>query len=257
MEIYTELQHHRIFIYRVRHISTVGLMSIPSATNLIDEAIRLNPSADVNAIHSMAYKLMIRYRAGYYERKVDAFLAELDLEPEVRDRIKRKMLEPVVAKGVLYSNFMEEASRRVSQTFQVISGNIAELCVERELMRVGLKKDLHYKRKIERTDIIVYFPNRHMQKTKHRVEVKNVKLRERGTRGLAFDGDSLFGFFDDPSEFTQSNVQVIEENCLKTDGYCYLPPSTLERIRNAGSRFRSNARFGKDMLYFVQNGNLP
>jgi len=233
------------------------LMSIPSAANLVNEAVCLSPSADVNFIHSKTYELMIRYRARYYEQKVDAFLDQLGLEPEVRDKIKRKMLEPVVAEGVPYSNFMEEASRRVSQTFQVISGNIAELCAERELMRVGLRKDLHYKRKIERTDIIVYSPSFLMQKIKHRVEVKNVKLRERGTRGLAFDGDSLFGFFDDPSEFTQSNIQVIDEYCLKTGGYCYLPPVTLEKIKNAGSRFRSNVLFGNDMFYFVQNGTLP
>jgi len=232
-------------------------MSIPSATDLISEVVRLNPSADVNAIHSMAYKLMIHYRARYYEQKVDTFLAQLNLEPSVRDRIKEKMLQPVIAGGIEYSNFMEEASRRVSQTFQVISGNIAELCAEKELIKVGLKKDLHYKRKVERADITVYSPSFQVQKAKHRVEVKNVKLRERGTRGLAFDGDSLFGFFNDPSEFTQSNVQIINSYCLKTGGYCYLPPTTLEKIKNVGSRFRSNVLFGDDMLYFVQKGALP
>jgi len=232
-------------------------MAIPSARELVEEAVRLNPSADVNTIHRRTYELMIRYRSEYYERKVDAFLSQLNLEPELRDRIKRKMLEPVVVGDVEYSNFMEEASRRVSQTFQVVSGNIAELCAERELIRVGLRKNVHYKRRIERTDIIVYFPNVQKQRAKHRVEVKNVKLRERATRGLAFDGDSLFGFFNDPSEFTKSNVQIIDEYCTRTGGYCYVPPETMEKMRIVGSRFRSNILFGRDMLHFVENGVLP
>jgi len=229
-------------------------MSIPSAKDLVEEAVRLNPAADVNAVHGRTYELMVLYRERYYECKVDAFLAKLDLEPDLLERIKGKMLEPVVAEGVEYSNFMEEASRRVSQTFQVVSGNIAELCAERELERVGLIRDLHYRRKIERTDFIVYSPDIRNVRARHRVEVKNVKLRERGTRGLAFDGDSLFGFFDDPSEFTESNVKVIDEHCTRFNGYCYLPPTTLQKMKNVGLKFRSNTFFGKDMLYFVRNG---
>jgi hypothetical protein len=199
---------------------------------------------------------MILYRERYYERKVDAFLAQLDLEPELREKIKRKMIEPVVAEGVEYSNFMEEASRRVSQTFQVISGNIAELCAERELNRVGLKRDINYRRKIESTDFMIYSPDLRHIRARHRVEVKNVKLRERGTRGLAFDGDSMFGFFDDPSEFTESNVKVIDDHCERVNGYCYIPPATLQGMRIVGSRFRSNISFGEDMLNFVKNGKL-
>lgn len=232
-------------------------LSIPSASDLVEGAIRSDPSADVNAIHRRTYELMIYHRERYYERKVDAFIAQLNLAPELQERIKRKMLEPLVADGVEYSNFMEEASRRVSQTFQVISGNIAELCAERELKRRGMEKDVQYKRRIERTDIIVYSPNFRSNRARHRVEVKNVKLRERGTRGLAFDGDSLFGFFDEPSEFTDSNVQVINDHCTRVGGYCYVPPETLRQIRHAGSRFRSNALFGQDMSHFVQNGELP
>jgi hypothetical protein len=231
-------------------------MSIPSAKELVEEAVRSNPTADINAVHVRTYELMILYRERYYERKVDAFLAQLGLEPELRERIKRKMIEPVISEGVEYSNFMEEASRRVSQTFQVISGNIAELCAERELRRVGLIRDLHYKRKIEGTDFMIYSPNLHHVRVRHRVEVKNVKLRERGTRGLAFDGDSMFGFFDDPSEFTESNVEIIDEYCKRVNGYCYLPPATLRGMRIVGSRFRSNISFGEDMLFFVKNGKL-
>jgi hypothetical protein len=231
-------------------------MSIPSAKDLVEEAVRSNPVADVNAVHGRTYELMVLHKERYYERKVDVFLAKLDLEPELRERIKRKMLEPVVAEGVEYSNFMEEASRRLSQTFQVISGNIAELCAERELERVGLIRDLHYRRKIERTDFMIYSPDIRNVRVRHRVEVKNVKLRERGTRGLAFDGDSMFGFFNDPSEFTESNVKVIDEHCTKFNGYCYLPPATLRKMKIVGSRFRLNTLFGEDMLYFVRNGKL-
>jgi len=232
-------------------------MFIPSAAELVEKAVRLDPSADVNSVHSKTYELMVHFKEEYYERKTNEFLDKLGLEPELREKIKRKMLEPMVADGVSYSNFMEEASRRVSQTFQVVSGNIAELCAERELVRMGLKKDVHYERKVQRTDFIVYFPSLQSMKALHRVEVKNVKLRERGTRGLAFDGDSLFGFFDAPSEFTESNVRIIDEHCEKVRGYCYVPPRTLAQMKTVGSRFRSNVLFGKDMLYFVENGVLP
>ena len=234
--------------------------SIPSARDLVQEAGRSNPSADVNQLHGLTYRLMLEYKKRYYESKVDAFLSRMslaDIPNETRRRLKREMVMPLEANGVEYANFMEEASRRVSQTFQVVSGNIAELCAERELNIVGLRENAHYKRKIERTDIVVYFPNFQNQRGRHRVEVKNVKLRERGTRGLAFDGDSMFGFFDSPSEFTQSNVEVIDTQCSSTRGYCYLPPSTLDQMQYRGNRFRPNTRFAQDVLYFTQNGHLP
>lgn len=152
---------------------------------------------------------------------------------------------------------MEEASRRVSQTFQVISGNLAELCAQRELGRVGLEKDVHFTVKKERTDIIVYHPNIRSSQLKHRVEVKNVKLRERGTRGLGFDGDSLFGFFNDPGEFSRGNVQVIDTFCQNRNGYSYIPPLTLEQMIYRGARFRPNTQFGNDMLAFARTGRIP
>ncbi len=203
---------------------------------------------------------MLNYKRRYYESKVDAFLSRMtltDIPNEMKRRLREEMLEPITADDVEYANFMEEASRRVSQTFQVVSGNIAELCAERELIRIGLRENEHYQRKRERTDIIVYSPNVQNQRAKHRVEVKNVKLRERGTRGLAFDGDSMFGFFDSPSEFTQSNVEVIDSQCLSTRGYCYIPPSTMNQMQYRGSRFRPNTQFAQDMLYFTQHGRLP
>jgi len=238
----------------------VSCTSIPSAKDLVQEAVKSKPSANVNEIHSLTYDLMMNYKRAYYESKVDAFLSRMslvDIPKELKLKLRKEMLKSLEADGVEYANFMEEASRRVSQTFQVISGNIAELCAERELIRVGLKEDVHYKRKIERTDIVVYFPNSQSQKAKHRVEVKNVKLRERGTRGLAFDGDTMFGFFNSPQEFTESNVDVIDKQCAKTRGYCYVPPATLRAMRFKGKRFRDNTQFAEDMLHFVQNGKLP
>lgn len=232
-------------------------MIIPSARDLVREALQENPNVDVNALHEKTFALMVSYRSNYYEGKVDSFLSTLDLEPELRNRIKTKMLEPVVVEEKEYSNFMEEASRRVSQSFQPISGSIAELCAGRELDRAGLVNNVHYTRRKKRTDVIVYHPDIHSARSRHRVEVKNVKIRERATRGLVFDGDSLFGFFDDPLEFTESNVQVIDDFCRKSGGFCYIPPSTLTRMEYRGERFRPNTRFGRDMLYFANNGRIP
>jgi len=230
---------------------------IPSAKDLVRKVLQTDPKADVNILHEKTYQLMINYRSKYYEGKVDSFLSKLDLEPELRDKLKKKMLEPVIADGIEYSNFMEEASRRVSQSFQPLSGKIAELCAERELRNAGLVESVHYTLRKERTDITVYHPDIRSKKKRHRVEVKNVKLRERATRGLAFDGDSLFGFFNDPSEFSESNSKVLEDLCRKTNGYCYMPPSTLEDISYRSNRFKPNTELGRDMAFFVKNGRLP
>lgn len=189
--------------------------SIPSAQALIEEALGLNPNFDVNSLHAEVFNLMVDYRSKYYEASVDSFLSELDLPKELQTKIKRKMLKPVMVGDKEYSNFMEEVSRRVSQAFQPISGNIAELCAERELIRVGLIKNSNYTKKRERTDITVYYPSISRYKAKHRIEVKNVKVRERATRGLLFDGDSLFGFFDDENEFAESNVNKLYFYILK------------------------------------------
>ncbi len=166
------------------------------------------------------------------------------------------MLKPLKGGDIIYSNFMEEASRRISQTFQSISGNIAELCVENELLNAGLKPKLNYERKKEHTDFIVYYPQISNYNKKHRIEVKNVSLRERGARGLKFDGDSMLGFFNDFTEFTSENINLINAHCNKKGGYCYVPP---EIIKNLGSkvkrkRFKSNEIFVDDVREFISTG---
>lgn len=233
---------------------------IPSARDLVREALQRNPGFDINSLHNATYGLMMEYKLKYYESKVDAFLSQFnltDLPTDIRRKLKEKMLEPVSAKGVEYSNFMEEASRRISQSFQPISGKIAELCVQRELKRVGLVEGNHFTIREGRTDITVYYPNARSSRAKHRVEIKNVSLRERAARGLIFDGDSLFGFFNDESEFTRANVEVIDDLCQRTNGYCYLPPATLQIMPYKGRRFRPNTVFGRDMASFASAGKIP
>jgi hypothetical protein len=233
---------------------------IPSARKLVREALGEDSNLDVNSLHRRTYDLMINYRSRYYESKVDAFLSRLsflDLNNDIKRRLKEEMLRPIVVGDKTYSNFMEEASRRVSQSFQPISGKLAELSAQRELDRVGLQENVHYTVREGRTDLTVYHPNVSSGRVNHRIEVKNVKLRERGARGLVFDAESLFGFFDDPGEFTRNNVEVLDDFCQKTNGYCYIPPSTLAEMEYSGSRFRPNTQFGRDMLAFVQNGRIP
>ncbi len=170
--------------------------------------------------------------------------------------IEKELLKPIKVDDIEYSNFMEETSRRISQTFQVLSGNIAELCVERELIKADLKLGVHYNKKAERTDFIIFYPKKDRFKKRHRIEVKNVKLRERGTRSLAFDGDSMIGFFNQPSEFTASNIEIIEKHCKNTGGFCYIPLETLKKIKHKNSRFKSNTEFAKDMKKFVESGAI-
>ena len=247
-------------------------MSIPSSRQLIEEAIQSDPNLDVNALHSRTFELMMHYRSKYYESKVDAFLSRLtllDIPVEIKTKLREEMLRPVIVGEREYSNFMEEASRRVSQTFQVISGNLAELCAQRELERVGLQENINFvvgRKKRLRTDFVIYYRKEsilksYIQKTEssqaqHRVEVKNVKLRERAIRGLGFDGDSMFGFFNDVGELSRGNVDVIDNFCKQRNGYCYIPPTTLEQMTYRGTRFRPNTQFGKDMLAFAQTGRI-
>jgi len=233
------------------------MRTVPSAESILNEALIDNPNVDVNSLHQETFYLMIQYRSKYYERRVNEILSELNLPQEVHERVKRKLLEPIVVGNKEYSNFMEEVSRRVSQAFQPISGKLAELCAQRELERAGLMKDYHFTRRKERTDFIIYYPDLYSFKAKHRVEVKNVSLRERATRGLAFDGDSLFGFFNQLSEFTESNVKVLDALCAKTNGYCYIPPDMLRKIPYAKKCFRPNTQFGSDMAAFAKTGKIP
>ncbi|MHA1579488.1 MAG: hypothetical protein ACTSUQ_07665 [Candidatus Freyarchaeota archaeon] len=216
-----------------------------------------NPNLDVNSLHNETFFLMVRYRSKYYERRVNEILSDLNLPKEIHSKVKKKLLEPVVVEDKQYSNFMEKVSRRVSQAFQPISGYLAELCAQRELERAGLKKDYHFTRRKERTDFLIYYPNSHSPVAKHRVEVKNVKLRERAARGLAFDGDSLFGFFNQLSEFTESIVKILEELCVERKGYCYIPPNILSKISYPTTRFRPNTQFGRDMANFARTGIIP
>lgn len=227
------------------------MVNFPSAQDLVDEALASKPS-DMNVLHLMTWKLMIKYRTNYYKERVDAFLRGTSLKGSELEEVRKKMLEPMTANGVEYSNFMEEASRRISQTFQVISGNLAELCVESELQKLGLKDGIDYVRKKGRTDFSFFY--RKSKAAQHNLEVKNVKLRERGLRGLEFDGDSILGFFDSPEEFTEDTVKRIDAFCTSHKGYCYVPPNTLKAIKYKTTRFKSNLDAPKDMAMFVSTG---
>ena len=88
------------------------------------------------------------------------------------------------------------------------------------------------------------------------MEVKNVKMRERAVRGLGFDGDSLFGFFNDANEFTDDTVKIIDKLCKKSGGFCYIPPTTLKKISTKSKFIRPNTLFGKDMAKFVKGGKI-
>ncbi len=228
----------------------------PTAEELLEEAKTKN-AKDVNSLHYQTWLLMMKHKQDYYNGKVDAFLKNIPLEKKQKEELKEKMLKPVEINDVEYSNFMEEASRRISQAFQVISGNLAEMCIEDALKSEGLVGRQHYLRKKDRADFTFYSPNILNKKAIHRLEVKNVKLRERGVRGLLFDADSMVGFFDSPGEFVESTIKFIDDHCAKNNGYCYLPPKTLEAIETPTKRFKSNLELAKDMKHFVQKGVMP
>lgn len=238
----------------------------PSAQELVEEATKLISGFDINDLHSATYDVMKKYLNEYYKMKVKGFLGRSEikksLDPKMELLLTKEMLKPLMIRDKrgekIYTNFMEEASRRISQTFQVISGNIAELCVEKEVRRQGLKRGLHYLKKNKRSDLTFYYPQVNKSKRNHRVEIKNVKLRERAVRGLSFDGDSLLGFFNDPSEFTQNTINIFDEYCAQSGGYCYVPKEIINAISSklTTKRFRLNTEFAKDMVKFVKTGAI-
>ena len=119
---------------------------ISSADTILREALNIDPNLDVNELHEQAYRLMVLHRAEYYDRRVNEILSTLSLPHEIVKRIKEKLLEPITIGEITYSNFMEEVSRRISQSFQPISGQLAELCAQRELERVGLQEGVKVNR---------------------------------------------------------------------------------------------------------------
>ena len=235
---------------------------LPSAQELLQEAIDQNPKADINTLHEKAYDILLIHKSEYYKGKVDAFLQNIECPPDIKSKLKKKMLEPVSINDVPYSNFMEEASRRISQSIQPTSGRVAERCAGVALEKSGLISGVHFScGHKKRSDIFIHHPNMASNKAEHRIEVKNVKLRERVVRGLSFDGDSLIGFFNDVSEFSPTTISIIDELCIGTNGYFYVPPSILnalhkDKLLSKNTRIKSNTDFGKDMAKFCKTGSI-
>ena len=145
---------------------------LPSAEAIVEEVISHNPDLDVNEIHEQTYVLLDSYRERYYVRRVDELLSSLEIDDTSRRIVKEALLTPIEARGRLYSNFMVEVSRRMSQSVQPVSGKIAEFCVEIELRRAGLKRDRHYALRRERTDFTLYHPSERKATSNHCVEAQ-------------------------------------------------------------------------------------
>jgi hypothetical protein len=236
-------------------------MAILSAKKAFSEALEGFPNVNMNKLHEETYKLIQGQSQQHYEKRVDDFLKQFEFPISSKVMLKRRMLKPVTAGGVLYANFMEEASRRLSQSKQTTSGYIAEWCVHRELENRGLQKNTHFVVRKESSDIIVYYPNIVTAKSRHRIEVKNVKMRERGIRGLMYDGDSIIGFFDEEGEFGSGAASEINQYCSNQGGYAYVSPliyNFLKRNKQlpANPRFKLNTDIGKDMANFCKTGKL-
>ena len=236
-------------------------MSILSAKRAYVEALNEIPSSNMNWLHERAYSFIQKQQRKYYEDKVDAFLNTLKLSSRTKTMLRRKLLQPVTVGEVRYPNFMEEAAKRLNQSTKVTSGRIAEWCVQRELEKKGLRENEHFTIRKEETDIIIYHPHMKRYKKRHRIEVKNVKMRERGIRGLVYDGDSLVGFFDEEGEFGAGTVKKINEYCRKKNGYAYVSPLVYNFLRNnkqltSNTRFKLNTEIGKDMANFCNTGKL-
>jgi len=174
----------------------------PSTETLVKEAYKGLAKADLNNLHSATFKIMMKCKQEYYRKKVKDFLNRTAvsrlLSLKVKASLGKEMLKPLSVsngkKTTEYSNFMEEASRRISQVFQPISGNVAESCIEIKLREIGLKKDLDYKRKYKRSDFTFFYPDFKSFDGIHRAEVKNVALREEVLGGYHSTAIVWWGF---------------------------------------------------------------
>jgi hypothetical protein len=118
---------------------------MPKAIDILSKALSTmgKNRIDINSLHSMTYEIMIKERDRYYNGRVDTILSQINIPDENKKLVKEKLLEPIDVDGKEYSNFMEEVSRRVSQAFQPLSGNLTEHNLERELNKMRLKKNIH------------------------------------------------------------------------------------------------------------------
>jgi hypothetical protein len=236
-------------------------MSILSAKQAYDQALSERPRSDMNWLHGRAYSFIKKQARKHYRHEVDAFLKTLKVSKPVMAVLRRKLLQPVTVNGTDYSNFMEAAVERLKQSNKSTSGRIAERCVQRELEKRRLTENKHFTIRKGGTDITVYHPSMAREKNRHRIEVKNVKMRERGMRGLAYKADSLVGFFDDEREFGANRVREIDEYLRGTNGYAYVSPLVYNFLRKnkqlvSNTRFKLNTEIGKDMANFCKTGKL-
>ena len=214
-----------------------------------------NPD-DILELHAKTYEILKMQKERYYRDRLEELLSDSEITDKDKQKIEKVLLKKVIVNDVEYTNPMEEISIKIRQSVQPLSGSLAELCVEYKIQREGLEEKNDYVKRKDHTDFTIYYKR---DKSKmHRIEVKNVSLRERATRGLKFDGDSLAGFFNQPNEFTEENVSVIDKNLKQTGGYCYIPIETLESIKSKKiERFKDINKLGKDMKYFSLKGVMP
>ena len=235
---------------------------MPATRTIMDDILAKNPNADINRLHSLTWERMQKYRRDYFAKQIDLFLEDIKIPDTAKKAVRKALIKPTIINGVEYENFLIGIGRKMSQSIQPRSGYSAEYCGQIALIQEGLEKDLHFSVRDKRSDLTLFHPDKDNQKKNHRVEVKNMKIRERGVRGLSFDGDSLFGFFDDPNEFTEGEMGVMEDALKETGGYIYMPPSTIEIIKSQVPKkllhiLRPNTQFGKDMAEFVNTGKIP
>jgi hypothetical protein len=228
-----------------------------SSDDIFNKALSaVNNKNDVLEIHAKTYEILKEEKEKYYKTELKTFLSSVNIPQEEKMKVENALLQKRNVNNKEYSNFMEEIAIRVRQSIQPLSGSLAELCVEFELNNEGLELNENYDRRKMHTDFIIYYDKN--RDKMHRIEVKNVALRERASRGLKFDGDSLAGFFNQPEEFTDENIRVIDSNLNDTKGYCYVPIDTLNFIsKKGGKRFKDINKLGKDMKYFASNGVMP
>jgi len=80
---------------------------IPSSTEIVEEAEKENPKADLNKIHSKTFELIKKYRHEYYKKKVEDLLSREDLvniPKEIREKIEKELIKPIRVGEIEYKH---------------------------------------------------------------------------------------------------------------------------------------------------------
>jgi len=236
------------------------LKKLPPAKELVELAITARgekkvTSRNINQLRQVCNDIADSIAETYYKDNFSAILREY----------KNKALSKVDNFNQLANSLAKKSPKIVvsmANSRMGVGGRANEILYRKFLEGVGLIHGKDFVKVSGRgKDLRV---NSKKRNKKLLVENKSLKVRERSARtGADRELPSvLAGFFDDPKEF---GIEQVREMSRVYEAV-YLPPDTLERIKNQSKEvrnsrnkplLRNNTLFAEEMKKFVSTGKLP